>query len=350
MWFEDLTGFKEESPEQVRGNLSISENVLTSKINGKSYIYGHLETPTLKDLKERVKKSHVPKGRLVLKEIVGNVQQLHTDSINEGAMFQAASQFNLLEMVSPSVSPKAGVGIYEYDRTQGPACAIAAGAGTIYRNYFAEVNGQIGQTQNNQIDCLQDMGKALGNDHSNLWEMRNGYALASKEGLIEISKRIQSMTSTGLDELRDTLRIGLQWDTQVTLKNQNIAHISTKQLSKINNISPHLVSQAYCSALPVAYSQHSSQLWADFAQVVLEATYEATFAAAVLNFEKTGNNKLFLTLVGGGAFGNNSAWIFAAINRALQLYSNVPLDVALVSYGRSGSRVRNFIEDKSWEK
>ncbi len=51
-------------------------------------------------------------------------------------MFQVASQFNLLEMISPNVTPDDGIGIYENDPTQGPACAIACGAGTIYRNYL----------------------------------------------------------------------------------------------------------------------------------------------------------------------------------------------------------------------
>ncbi|MEZ4888438.1 MAG: hypothetical protein R3E32_27165 [Chitinophagales bacterium] len=330
MWFNDLTGFQEESPEQVRANLQVSGNSLTSKVNGKTYVCGRLETPTLAELREKVKSCSVPKGVLTLKEVVGNVQVLHIDSANAGAMFQAASQFNLLEMVSPSVSPEAGVGIYEYDRTQGPACAIAAGAGTIYRNYFASVNGQIGQTTHNQIDCLKDMGNALGNDDNRLWTMQNGYALATKEGLIEISKHIQAMNSKELDELRSTLRIGLQWDTQVTIAGCQ-----------------HFVSQAYCSALPVAYSAHSSALWADFAQIVLEATYEATLAAAMLNCEKTGNNKVFLTLVGGGVFGNDSSWIFAAIERALQLFADVPLEVAIVSYGQSEVRVRNFINNYS---
>jgi len=82
------------------------------------------------------------------------------------------------------------LGIYEHDRTPGPACAIAAGAGTIYRNYFAIVNGQTGQSANNQIDCLADIGAAFGNT-SRLWEMRNGYELASQSGLVEIAHRLQ---------------------------------------------------------------------------------------------------------------------------------------------------------------
>jgi len=92
-------------------------------------------------------------------------------------------------MVAPSYTPEDGIDIYERDATQGPACAIACGAGTIYRNYFAEVNGQVGQSEDNQIDCLADLGEALGNIDEQLWTMRNGYALASADGLREITER-----------------------------------------------------------------------------------------------------------------------------------------------------------------
>ncbi len=52
MWFEKLTGFKEESPEQVRENLILKENKITSKINGAEFIYGEL---TFQKLKEELK-------------------------------------------------------------------------------------------------------------------------------------------------------------------------------------------------------------------------------------------------------------------------------------------------------
>ena len=71
------------------------------------------------------------------------------------------SQFNMLEMVGPGVTPEDGVARYAYDRTQGPACAIAAGAATIYRNYLAPVAGGIGQTADRQIDGLADIGGEL---------------------------------------------------------------------------------------------------------------------------------------------------------------------------------------------
>src|SRR6185503_8384934 len=273
-----------------------------------------------------VRSSRHQVGRISVREVVANVQQLHRNESNAGSLFQVASQFNLLEMVSPDVTPEQGVGIYENDHTQGPACAIAAGAGTIYRNYFAPVNGQIGQSESNQLDCLADIGRELGNSDSRLWQMRNGYALATQTGLIEISNRLRDSNENELDELRKLLRIGVQWNTQVTLKDAN-----------------HRVSQAYCSALPVSYSEHSSDLWKEFASLVLEASYEATICTAILNWLSTGNNRVYLTLLGGGAFGNETSWITDSIKRALTLYEDWNIEVAIVSYGESKPYVRQIV-------
>jgi hypothetical protein len=326
-WFEALTGFLEASPQQVRENIIAEGEILKSRINGRRMACGRLETPSLAELRERVRLCGHRVGKISVREVVANVQRLHEDESNAGSLFQVASQFNLLEMMSPHVTPEAGVGIYENDHTQGPACAIACGAGTIFRNYFATVNGQIGQSERNQIDCLMDMGRELRNHGNRLWEMRNGYALASHRGLIEISNRLQAFSENELDQLRKLLRIGIQWNPQVTL-----------------NDSRHTVSQVYCSALPVAYSNHSPDLWEKFATLVLEASYEATICAAILNSGSSGNHKVFLTLLGGGAFGNATNWIIGGIQRALDVYKQAALDVAIVSYGSSKPWVQQLVD------
>ncbi|HRI55498.1 MAG TPA: hypothetical protein PK170_00210 [Anaerolineae bacterium] len=327
-WFERLTGFPETSPQQVRATLSVDGNRLTSRVNGGAWICGALETPSLAELRARVRASARPSGRLSVREVVADVQRLHADPSHATALFQVASQFNLLEMASPQVTPEQGVGIYEHDHTQGPACAIAAGAGTIYRNYFAPVDGQIGQSAHSQIDCLADVGAMLGNTDGHLWQMSNGYALASHDGLIRIADYLRGAGEEGSDQLRQKLRIGVQWNTQVTLPGCT-----------------HLVSQAYCSALPVAYARPAPALWAGFARLVLEAAYEATLCAAVLNAADGGSNQLFLTLLGGGVFGNPTEWILDAMRRALALHQDAGLDVAVVSYGRSNPAVEAMIKE-----
>ena len=329
-WFKRLTGIEEASPQAVRENLVLKGHTLKSLVNGREMDCGRLEIPSLGHLRQRVQSvaDNTRTGKISVREIVSNVQCLHLDPENSDASFQVASQFNLLEMVGPSATPEQGVGIYENDLTQGPACAIAAGAGTIYRNYFAVTNGEVGQSADNQIDCLADIGDALGNSGSRLWRMTNGYALASHDGLIEISKRLARSSQKELDELRSLLRIGIQWDTEVTIEGGG-----------------HRVSQAYCSALPVAYSRHASSAWEPFARLILEASYEATLCAAILNSRRSGSPKLFLTLLGGGAFGNQPLWILDAIERALTAYQGASaLDVVIVSYGSKDPLVQKIVD------
>jgi hypothetical protein len=176
----------------------------------------------------------------------------------------------------------------------------------------------VGQTQDRQIDCLRDLGAALGNDGNSLWTMRNAYALCTASGLASIARTLDAMSAAERDSLRDRLRVGLHWDVEVTGgAAQGV-----------------LVSQIFCSALPVAYTRIPSSRWKAFATLVLEASYEATLWAAALNAHRTASNLVYLTRVGGGAFGNETAWIDGAIRRALKMFAGAGLDVRLVSYGQ----------------
>lgn len=253
---------------------------------------------------------------------------LHQASEYAGALFQVASQFNLLEMTGPEVTPEHGVTRYAGDPTQGPACAIAAGAATVYRNYFAQVAGQAGQTAGRQLDGLADLGtalgKALGIPVEALWDMRNGYALASREGLQAISALLALSTYEEMDAFRSRLRIGVHLDVEVT---------DALEAARQPGQPVPLVSQAFCSALPVAYSHVPKAAWCTLACLVLEAAYEATLWAGVLNARRGASNIVLLARLGGGAFGNADDWIDAALRRALTKAAGFALDVRLV--GRS---------------
>jgi hypothetical protein len=136
-WFERLTGFCEANYEDTRAKIKVDGSRLQSLINGKSYSIGELELVPLEALRDRVKSDGGLPGQLKVSVVTGDVRHMHLSPENAGALFQVASQFNLLEMTGPEVSPEDGVTRYQDDHTQGPACAIAAGAATIYRNYFA---------------------------------------------------------------------------------------------------------------------------------------------------------------------------------------------------------------------
>src|SRR5271168_3841365 len=145
---------------------------------------------------------------------------MHHAQEYQGALVQVASQFNVLEMVGPDVTPEDGVTRYQHDHTQGPACAIAAGAATIWRNYFVPVDGSFGQTATRQIDGLADVGEALseglGKPVSDLWRMRNGYAMCDRAGLEAISERLAKLRPHEVYDLRGKLAIGVQSDVELT--------------------------------------------------------------------------------------------------------------------------------------
>ena len=103
-WFEQLTGILETSPTRVRDQLTLDDDCLICP-SGKRLAFGALETPTLAELRDQVRQSDVGRDGMSLREQVADVKQLHADEANAGALFQVASQFNLLEMASPSVTP-----------------------------------------------------------------------------------------------------------------------------------------------------------------------------------------------------------------------------------------------------
>jgi len=327
MWFEKLTGFQEKNPKFVRENLKIDGEAFLSKANNERFFFGYLDVPTLEYLRLSVSFQEQEKSKIQLREVVADVQELHNQPENSNAIFQAASQFNLLEMISPEITPEQGIDRYDTDYTQGPACAVACGAGTIYRNYFAKINGQLGQTSSNQIDCLDLIGNELMNNELSLWTMKNGYALVNQNGILTINNKLAKLSSEQREKLKGKLKIGIQWNTEVTISKDK-----------------HKVSQVYCSALPVAYSHIESFYWENFARLILEATYEATLYASLINMEKYGFNLVYLTLVGGGVFQNEENWILESLEKAITKFKYTPLDIRIVSYKKSNPNLIKFIK------
>lgn len=328
-WFQNITGFREGNYEHTRSQLTVEGDELISKVDGSRHGIGELSLPTLAELRDRV---NVPTTKpITVRPVVGDARAMHADPELEGALFQVASQFNVLEMTGPRITPEHGVTRYADDPTQGPACAIAAGAATIYRNYFAPVGDQTGQTRDRQLDALAEVGRALsaklGLPVDELWSMQNGYALCTPRGLAVIADVLSDDAER--DEVRRQLAIGLHRRVQVT---------------DVRQETRRFVSQAFCSALPVSYGGGLPSNWEAFGRLVLEATYEATLLAAVENSQRGDSNVVLLTRVGGGAFGNPGEWIHDAIVQALTIVEGSGLDVRLVAYSRIGDSSRAIAE------
>lgn len=198
---------------------------------------------------------------------------------------------------------------------------MACAAGTIWRNYLVPMRGGgTGQSADLQIDTTADLAAALG--PAARWDMRNGYLWPRPGALQQVAVAIDGREA----EFRGLLRVGIQDETEVTLPGAG-----------------HTVTQVYASALPVAYVAGTDLPWEPFARLILEAAYEATFLAAQMTADQTGNRRLYLTRLGGGAFGNRDEWIDAAILAALSRVPGLDLDIAIVSFGRSHAANRALV-------
>jgi hypothetical protein len=175
-WFEEQFGFV-ESVEGVKNHFifDMSSKVLNSSKKKKTFYVGDFETPSVKELKDKIKlSSSTDLGGFTFENIIRDATQLHLANENAGSVLQVASQFKCLEMVGPGMTPEMGITIYEDDGTQGPRCAMACPAATVFRNYLWEGCGQTGGDQN-QLNTARDLEKILDNEEHNYWNMKNGF-------------------------------------------------------------------------------------------------------------------------------------------------------------------------------
>lgn len=323
MTFRELLGFSDNmlGYDATKNLLKHVNGTITSSKNGKVYSTGILEIVSLSELREQASKietcgtnklSHSPVESKDVKEYICSPDY-------SGAMFQVASQFNLLEMALPELTPDDGIDIYWKDPTQGPKCSQAAIGATLYRNYFVQMaNGDIGQTADNQINCLEDVLDWIEAKKSFNWQFQNGYIFIDSEGFAAINQVLKNLSEVERDQLRGMLQIGIHWNVQAN--------------DECNPLEQQ-ISQIFCSAFPVSYNQDCNEVSLEetslLSKLILEATQEATIISAILNKQRFGENQLVLTKPGGGAFGNSHIWIRDALGRALKMYKNHDLDILL---------------------
>jgi hypothetical protein len=328
-WFEQLFGVPEVDYDETAGNFAVHGTRLRSLANGRDFAIGRFSTPSLASLRSRGRQRR--RGRLSLRhEVIGDVLELHAQPDNADALFQVASQFNCLEFAGPDELPEHGVTRYDDDPTQGPACALAAAAATVYRNYFAPVAGKHGQRHDCQLNNLDDVQRALGAAGS-LVEVRNGYTFSNADKLSSLNTALHSIDR---EAMLGQMKIGLQQGVGVTFAERFVEPPGEPR-----------VSQAFCSALSCGYTGGGLELWAPLARLVLDAAYEATLWAAVVDAsEGVGSGKIWLTFLGGGAFGNDKRWIAGAIRRAVARLIDHDLDVRVAHHRRIDETMRAIID------
>jgi len=374
----------------------LSEGWLSSSAKpGTQWSIGRFHYPTLAELRTKTREvleevnnddddddeKCSTKSKLTFHAFSGDIREIHGIERNRFATIQVASQFNCLEFVGPSVTPEYGVTGYSDDMTQGPACCSCTSPAVVYRNYMHHYeDGVIAQTKSNptdemkrkssstrtsssssnsnskasyltgqteyrQADMLADFSRAIGNiptDNSSskggpvFWDMIGGYVMSDSKRLKMIPwNEFLDEDDDGnnkYDELMETIRIGVHDDIQVT----HCDGFGSKSMQDKDIRVTHCLS----SAVPVTYNSHltSTSDWERLARIILKASYESVFHAAILNMMRhsgeAGSRKIFLTSVGGGVFGNRSSWINDAIVHCCTKFKDLDLEVYLVCYGQ----------------
>jgi hypothetical protein len=378
-WFQKLFGFEEPtrsvflkqgyslihskfSSDPSRGILTrLSDEGFPQE---KVFHVGTFTTPTVMSLQEQLKELK-RKCDVTVKDLTKNNQQagattdsfkfidfehIKIDGVLEihakypNAVFQAASQFNCLEFPSFHVIPEDGITAYYSDHTQGPACALACAAGTLYRNYFvspeqlqapsslpemnqSESQCSIGQTASSQVNNLAELESFLDNASNNYWEIRNGYSFSNPERLDKLNAVFSnafSKDSLFRNSCVARMKVGYHRQVGVVFRDDDLPLEEDIR-----------VTQVYCSALSCRYSGVPNNYWEQLARIVLEGMYEGTLLVGMIEMisylleckEKgidletipRGNsfhNHVFLTFLGGGVFGNDMKWIADAIGRS----------------------------------
>ena len=318
--------------------------------DGRHVSAGVFSMPSVAELRDHVastKKQKKNDAIVTVQNVVGEARSMHSRVVDLGerpVIIQAASQFNMLEMPSPSVTPEAGISAYANDRTQGPACATACAAGTAYRNYLVPVpfqpHQQRGQSRDQQLNGLEDLEHYLMEKVGlNLkpWRVKNGYVESSRVKLDPFNQQL-GLKSDLREQLLSRIRIGVQENTTVTdLPSMDVQ-----------------VTQTYNSALSIGYSMLPDRLWEPLARIVLDATYEATLLVGILQ-SRAGHASpiVYLTKVGGGVFRNRDEWIREAMYRAIEKTKNygISLDIRIVHFGGVNQEYKKlelaFSQDKS---
>eukprot|EP01062_Namystynia_karyoxenos_P002214 TRINITY_DN10784_c0_g1_i1.p1 TRINITY_DN10784_c0_g1~~TRINITY_DN10784_c0_g1_i1.p1 ORF type:complete len:405 (+),score=123.40 TRINITY_DN10784_c0_g1_i1:97-1311(+) len=354
-WFDHLAGFSEFADGEldlstVHSSLELCSGVLRSAAHDRAYEAGQFEVARCGELRERVLRmlarpgSAVRRGAVTLLHKAGDAMAEHADPANSGACFQVASQANCLESASRWHGPASGLTPIIGDFTQGPACALACGAGTISRRYLIDMpSGAQGQSVEDQLNLFGPLEHELGNDAEKFFTVHNGYATAAgetPEQQAESLRRMRAAVQAGgadlAQRLRDSVCVGIQRRSEVVFAGRAefglIPYTGEKQL----------VTQVLCSAVSFQdIPADHRELWGCVAREVLAGGYEATLWAAAAE----GIDRVQLTLVGGGAFANKREWIVDAISRACAALSEagVQMQVTLLHYRAVDPAVRDAV-------
>jgi hypothetical protein len=204
-------------------------------------------------------------------------------------------------------------------------------------------DNHVGQSRTCQLNTLDKLEELLDNQSNNYWNIENGYCFSAAERNLEsLQLHLQEDYPTEQDREKLIRKIKVGYHSKVGI-------LYDKDGNLLSNNDDRRVTQVYCSALSCAYSGISTNKWYPFAEIVLEGMYEGTVLIGIIEWIEqllankrhsstqhasvstssspshsvqsipSYHNHIFLTMVGGGVFGNDVNWIAKAIGRAIAI-------------------------------
>ncbi len=274
-----------------------ADGFATLRVGEHTWHAGRFETPSLAELRERVKRGGPGGGRLRLWVLDG--PGLATDvgglqaTAPPGSLFQVASQFNGLESPGPYVTP---VVQYFRDYTQGPRAALSAFPGTLLRHYAAPgAHGKrFVQTEAKQINLLADV---FGPEVA---RVQSGYLMAD-------NVRDPTALVAALTVNFEAIRVGVHEGVQVVLGYDFAGSVDDSEHRRIAQVFTSTVAGGGYGGAGLG-----GAVFEGACRQLLRAAYLGTLLAAAA----LGQRQAVLTLIGGGVFGNPVPLIWDAIRWA----------------------------------
>ncbi len=350
-----LDGFVELSKG---GNLAFGRNALCGS---------RFEAATVKDLKQAVdggRKTFIRPGEGFF-ELVDGYAIKSAQSFEEalkltdiaylqehypGAVFQIASTFSTLEGGMGKGTSNYGklLETMQHTPTQGESAALATMGAAIIRKYCLP-----------PINLLENLAAVVMNksrEHAGLvWKIKKEL-IAGDVDKIKVGLHADVVVTSGYygcysqkltgafskDSLLAVERIKFLEDRLIVSKGREPFFIFNSRIDLSDPKKLIRVDQVFTSALKVNEKNAFKRgLTENNARIILEAAYKGTmYAAAMRAIEKrnagtlVGRQKVFLTAMGAGAFGNEVAWIVDILKQPWfeELIKEFGLEVYLVVY------------------
>nr|NLD41683.1 hypothetical protein [Actinomycetales bacterium] len=307
---------EDEAANPIRGIQVDPEGFATVNVDGVPRAGGRFTIPTLGDLRIGVggrarwgePSFHLVVGRREIND-VGALQAFAAP----GTFFQVASQFNCLE--SPDPRPVA-VMDYFSDHTQGPRAAISAFPGVLVRHYAAP------ELENPAARYIQGDERSL-----NLLEgvLTSGSAVVTSGYLTSDSITDLEMTLAELNYGFNRIRIGLHENIEVMRGANWDGTVDGERF----------IGQVCASTLAAGVYGGSREISATEIEI-MRVLLRAQYLGAILGAGACGYQRLVLTLVGGGVFGNPPEVIQDAVVWAMDEAAALgcgPVEVVMNAYG-----------------